>query len=125
MRFLWHLAQKYDSQMKLLGKIILGTIFCSWSTLGVAQCDTDGSLDANACCDQDGGDSFQGFPYCSAYTIYPLDGVNSDIDCGTITDSCPSIPIDGGLSLLALAGGGLSTAALRRRREEEAVQEAV
>ena len=113
--------------MKLLGKIILGTIFCSWSTLGVAQCDTNGLLDANACCDQDGGDAapFQGFSYCSSYTIYPLDGFNSDIDCGTITDSCPSIPIDGGLSLLALAGGGLATAALRRRREEETAQEAV
>ena len=29
------------------------------------------------------------------------------------------IPIDGGLSLLALAGGGLAVARLRKRREEE------
>ena len=29
------------------------------------------------------------------------------------------IPIDGGLSLLALAGGGLAVASLRKRREEE------
>ena len=33
--------------------------------------------------------------------------------------SACSIPLDGGLSLLALAGGGLATAAMRRRREEE------
>ena len=34
-------------------------------------------------------------------------------------DPAACIPIDGGLSLLALAGGGLATAAMRRRREEE------
>ena len=39
-------------------------------------------------------------------------------DCGTdLVPEC--IPLDGGLSLLALAGGGLATAAMRRRREEE------
>lgn len=32
---------------------------------------------------------------------------------------CTAIPIDGGLSLLALAGGGLAVARLRKRREEE------
>ena len=30
---------------------------------------------------------------------------------------CTSIPLDGGLGLLALAGGGLATAAIRRRKE--------
>ena len=47
---------------------------------------------------------------------------NCDSDCGEITGDCTTIPIDGGLSLLALAGGGLATAAMRRRREEEARQ---
>ena len=37
-------------------------------------------------------------------------------------DPTCTIPLDGGLSLLALAGGGLATAAMRRRREEEARQ---
>ncbi|MGB1481413.1 MAG: hypothetical protein ACPG66_08585 [Flavobacteriales bacterium] len=44
-----------------------------------------------------------------------------DPDCDDYNDGsgCPTIPLDGGLSLLALAGGGLATAAMRRRREEE------
>ncbi|MEC8663091.1 MAG: hypothetical protein VXY03_04375 [Bacteroidota bacterium] len=42
-----------------------------------------------------------------------------------VNDPACNIPIDGGLSLLALAGGGLATAAMRRRREEEAAQEVV
>ena len=51
------------------------------------------------------------------------DGVNCDPDCGIVDSTC-TIPLDGGLSLLALAGGGLATAAMRRRREEdEAAQE--
>ena len=47
-------------------------------------------------------------------------------DCARLYDStnCTTIPLDGGLGLLALAGGGLATAAMRRRREEEAEQEA-
>ena len=32
---------------------------------------------------------------------------------------CTSIPLDGGLGLLALAGGGLATAAIRRRKEAQ------
>ena len=57
----------------------------------------------------------------------PSDGNVCDPDCETDypTGTCPAIPIDGGLSLLALAGGGLATAAMRRRREEEAAQEVV
>ena len=47
------------------------------------------------------------------------DGFNCDPDCGAVDDECTTIPLDGGLSLLALAGGGLATAAMRRRREEE------
>lgn len=50
------------------------------------------------------------------------DGSNGDSDCGALTGDCTTIPLDGGLSLLALAGGGLATAAMRRRREEEAQQ---
>ena len=34
-------------------------------------------------------------------------------------DDCTSIPLDGGLGLLALAGGGLATAAIRRRKEAQ------
>ena len=48
------------------------------------------------------------------------DGLVCDPDCtGGAESGCTTIPIDGGLSLLALAGGGLATAAMRRRREEE------
>ena len=48
-----------------------------------------------------------------------------DPDCDDYGDGsqCTSIPLDGGLSLLALAGGGLATAAMRRRREEEEAAE--
>ena len=54
------------------------------------------------------------------------DGQICDTDCDDFDAGVTcSIPIDGGLSLLALAGGGLATAAMRRRREEEAAQEAV
>jgi hypothetical protein len=113
--------------MKRLGKTIVAIVFGCLMTSGIAQCDLDGSADTGICCDPNGGDAatFAGFPTCSQYAIYADDGLNSDIDCGTITASCPAIPIDGGLSLLALAGGGLATAAMRRRREEEAAQEAV
>ena len=98
-------------------------------TLSVfAQCDTEGQ---GICCDPDEGVSPGQQSFCQGAWSYIYNngfenGTNSDIDCGTITDpGCPSIPIDGGLSLLALAGGGLATAAMRRRREEEAAQEAV
>ena len=86
--------------------------------LGWSQsCDTTGD---SFCCDQDAGTYDPG----TCFVIYPetggfpAEGVNSDVDCGTVDDTT-CIPIDGGLSLLALAGGGLATAAMRRRREEE------
>ena len=87
------------------------------------QCDTDGNADGGICCDADfNGNGFAGAPTCStAGTVYPADMVNSDIDCGPLDDPACTIPLDGGLSLLALAGGGLATAAMRRRREEEEV----
>ena len=47
-----------------------------------------------------------------------------DPDCPDYSaEDCIPIPIDGGLGLLALAGGGLATAAMRRRREVEVVRE--
>ena len=46
------------------------------------------------------------------------DSIVDDCDCSD-ADGPACIPIDGGLSLLALAGGGLATAAMRRRREGE------
>ena len=53
------------------------------------------------------------------------DQIVCDPDCGDYdAASCTTIPLDGGLGLLALAGGGLATAAIRRRREEEAEQQA-
>jgi len=66
------------------------------------------------------GFGYEGVGICANIGgTFPLDGENSDLDCGAITADCTTIPLDGGLSLLALAGGGLATAAMRRRREEE------
>ena len=83
------------------------------------------------CCDPDAatvGGSYFGFGNCNSILENAgeapgsSDGVNCDPDCGS-TSECTTIPLDGGLGLLALAGGGLATAAMRRRREEEAEQE--
>lgn len=46
------------------------------------------------------------------------------VECAALGDfvgdpDCTSIPLDGGLGLLALAGGGLATAAIRRRKEAQ------
>ena len=91
------------------------------------------------CCDQNSS-FFSGACFSSgeAVTFDANDGAVCDTDCNDYgvcvpgsqcympsDPSCPAIPIDGGLSLLALAGGGLATAAMRRRREEEAAQEVV
>lgn len=88
--------------------------------VGVAQCDftNDGR-----CCDPDvgvtpGQDAYCAANWSSIYNGNTPNGSNSDADCGPVTDPA-CIPIDGGLSLLALAGGGLATAAMRRRREEK------
>ena len=78
------------------------------------------------CCDPDAplvGGTFT--PGACNGQFYLQDGINCDPDCGPTDGGCTAIPIDGGLSLLALAGGGLATAAMRRRREEEATQEVV
>ena len=107
-------------KLRLLG-LFFGLVLVG-PNLGWSQsCDLDGS-DGGICCDQDfdgaGYNPAACFPYYGG-AGFPAEGVNSDIDCGPITDPACSIPIDGGLSLLALAGGGLATAAMRRRREEE------
>ena len=78
--------------------------------------------DDNSCCDPQSLD-FQGIPLCNAYypggNPYDGDDCVSDPDCEDYDATACTIPLDGGLSLLALAGGGLATAAMRRRREEE------
>ena len=101
----------------------------------------DGYAQLVGCCDESSADYFpnpaSNCPNDVAWN--PSDGVTCDPDCTDDYDpcvqgsecydsnapQCATIPIDGGLSLLALAGGGLATAAMRRRREEEAAQEAV
>ena len=76
----------------------------------------------NVCCDPDAQNGTDGLSACNFAQggFSPEDCVMQEPnDCGPITADCTTIPIDGGLSLLALAGGGLATAAMRRRREEE------
>ena len=85
-------------------------------SIGFALAQDDG--DGFTCCDPDQTGFFPGS--CGG-TFYANDGIVCDSDCPDYTDGtgCATIPLDGGLSLLALAGGGLATAAMRRRREEE------
>ena len=105
-------------KLRLLG-LFFGLVLVN-PNLGWSQsCDLDGTADGGLCCDADGAGFDFGFCNGPEYPIYPSDGFNSDIDCGPITAPACTIPLDGGLSLLALAGGGLATAAMRRRREEE------
>ena len=68
-------------------------------TAGHVQAQSDGF-----CCDPNFPDSYDPFN-C------PQDQIPDD--------DCTSIPLDGGLGLLALAGGGLATAAIRRRKEAQ------
>ena len=86
------------------------------------------------CCDTNAGANYNGFFSCQQSVsqgtseFWDSDGADNlvcDIDCpGEVDSGCSTIPLDGGLSLLALAGGGLATAAMRRRLEEdEAAQE--
>ena len=79
------------------------------------------------CCDPSAGPNFSG-PFCFSLvgegSENPVDANVCDPDCPTYpVGDCTPIPIDGGLGLLALAGGGLATAAMRRRREVEVVRE--
>ena len=84
------------------------------------------------CCDPDGfnyaGTACNGVGEPAG--TYAEDGVACDPDCENYSvcvpgsecysagDSSCIIPIDGGLGLLAIAGGGLAIAAMRRRRDE-------
>ena len=72
------------------------------------------------CCDPDMSLVFE--PSNCASGTSPVNCFNDEpADCpGTVDPAC--IPLDGGLSLLAIAGGGLATAAMRRRREEELLE---
>ena len=102
-------------KLRLLG-LFFGLVLVG-PNLGWSQdCDTAGDL---TCCDPDGG----GFDVvgCLAIgaTILSSGDAVSDVDCAEGITDTTCIPIDGGLSLLALAGGGLATAAMRSRREEE------
>ena len=99
------------------------------TNIGFSQACGDPEGTDGFCCDPD--ETVTGTPgYCAGafpdmYNGGSPDGSNGDLDCGPLTGDCTTIPLDGGLSLLALAGGGLATAAMRRRREEEeAAQEA-
>ncbi len=85
------------------------------------------------CCDLD-SDFYSGIGACVGETWADDDAV-CDLGCLDFTvcvegsecynasdPTCATIPLDGGLSLLAIAGGGLATAAMRRRREEELLE---
>ncbi len=77
--------------------------------------------DNNFCCDPTSAfseDFFTCDPEGESFEFGNADTSVDDCDCSD-ADGPACIPIDGGLSLLALAGGGLATAAMRRRREEE------
>ena len=76
------------------------------------------------CCDPSAIGFFSG-PICFSQEVIenPTDSKICDPDCPGYNSEACNIPIDGGLGLLALAGGGLATAAMRRRREVEVVRE--
>ena len=86
--------------------------------------------DNGVCCDPDAGASFgNGAGAGACFSAGESPGVQDGKVCNDLADcpdsgNCTTIPLDGGLGLLALAGGGLATAAMRRRREEEAEQQA-
>ena len=99
--------------MTSLSKIVFGFLMLILSSGLQAQVDGDGF-----CCDPDMPAFFSDAPSCAG-VFSPQNCINDEpSDCpGVVDPAC--IPLDGGLSLLAIAGGGLATAAMRRRREEE------
>ena len=103
-------------KLRLLG-LFFGLVLVSPNVGWSQDCDTVGD---GFCCDPNGTGWIDAATcFGNGASVYADDGVISDADCDEgITDPA-CIPIDGGLSLLALAGGGLATAAMRRRREEE------
>ena len=119
LRILCHLAQKYFEMRST--NIILG--FMVLFAVGITAANGQYNAADGICCDPTSAD-FAGSGTCGPLGQLfesPVDDLVCDPNCFDYTDGsgCTSIPIDGGLSLLALAGGGLATAAMRRRREEE------
>ena len=94
--------------MKSFSRIVFGCLLLILSSGLQAQC-----------CDPDMSDFNPAF---CAGVFSDENCINDEpVDCtGTINPAC--IPLDGGLSLLAIAGGGLATAAMRRRREDELLE---
>ena len=103
--------------MKSFSRIVFGCLLLILSSGLQAQGDGDG-----LCCDPDMPAFSTDAPFCAG-VFSPDNCVNDEpADCfGTIDDPA-CIPLDGGLSLLAIAGGGLATAAMRRRREDELLE---
>ena len=100
--------------MKSFSKIVFGFLLLALPYFVQAQicCDPDAEFDyagVGSCFQQEGGSFLEDSEIC-------------DPDCPGYIDPCTTIPLDGGLSLLAIAGGGLATAAMRRRREEELLE---
>ena len=104
------------------------TLALSFIFLFALQASMSGQVDDgdDVCCDKDSPEYAVGIT-CQLNGLGgnfhdPVgDGFVGDCDCSDVDPSleCVPIPLDGGLSLLALAGGGLATAAMRRRRREE------
>lgn len=105
--------------MTSFSKIVFGFLVLIVSSGFQAQSD-------GACCDLNTAYQFAGFGNCNGAPGSDLsgsDGIVCDPDCADYdAEACATIPLDGGLSLLAIAGGGLATAAMRRRREEELLE---
>ena len=100
-------------------------LFTTCTSVAVSSIVTFSCHAQSFCCDPDSQDGVALLNQCGQEDngYFPADGFVCDADCSDGVDpECTTIPLDGGLSLLALAGGGLATAAMRRRREEEARQ---
>jgi hypothetical protein len=108
--------------MKSFSKIVFGFLLLVLSSGLQAQSD-------GPCCDINStgtNNVYAGPGTCNTANDFDpegSDGVVCDPDCDDYNnEACTTIPLDGGLSLLAIAGGGLATAAMRRRREEELLE---
>ena len=112
------ILRKSMSGMKEMTRIalLIAVLFCGVGLSGSAQ---------EFCCDPDSDDILGNGLQCSQEDggFFQTDDTVCDSDCEDYDGAAACIPLDGGLSLLALAGGGLATAAMRRRREEEEAAE--
>ena len=104
------------------------TLALSFIFLFALQASMSGQVDDDddVCCDIDSQEYVPGLTcqlngFAGNFHDPEGDEAIGDCDCSDVDPSleCVPIPLDGGLSLLALAGGGLATAAMRRRRREE------